>query len=62
MLNYKMEILQLIGITIVLMALAFSGIGIKVLLKKNGVFEKKSCCSTANSEAPGCACSVNSDR
>jgi hypothetical protein len=57
-----MEVLQLIGITVVVLALAFSGIGIKMFLMKDGRFEKKSCCSVDNSQSPGCACSVNSDR
>lgn len=57
-----MEVLQLIGITVVVLALAFSGIGIKMFLKKDGRFEKKSCCSVESTQSPGCACSVNSDR
>ena len=57
-----MEILQLIGITSVLLALAFLGFAIKILLKKDGKFEKHSCCSANKTQATGCACSVNSDR
>ncbi len=57
-----MEILIILGLTIVLLALAFSGIGIKMFLQKNGRFEKKSCCSTTGEESNSCACSVNSDR
>ena len=57
-----MDILVILGITIVLLALAFSGIGIKMFLKKNGRFEKQSCCSTSGEETGTCACSVNSDR
>jgi hypothetical protein len=57
-----MEILQLIGITAVVLALAFSGIGIKMFFKKDGKFVKESCCSVDKSQSPGCACSVNSDR
>ncbi|MDA3865250.1 MAG: hypothetical protein PF489_00720 [Salinivirgaceae bacterium] len=57
-----MELLILIGITVLLLALAFSGIAIKMFLKKGGQFEKKSCCSTGETVNSSCACSVNSDR
>jgi putative component of toxin-antitoxin plasmid stabilization module len=47
-----MEILQLIGITAVVLALAFSGIGIKMFFKKDGRFVKESCCSVDKSQSP----------
>jgi len=56
-----MEILKLIGVVTVLLAIAFSGIAIKMFFKKDGKFEKSSCCNTG-SETNSCACSVNSDR
>ena len=57
-----MEILIILGLTVGLLTLAFAGIGIKMFLKKDGRFEKKSCCSTTGEDTNSCACSVNSDR
>ena len=50
-------ILQVLIISIVLIGLAFSGIAIKILFKKNGEF-KKSCSSIdpETGQAYGCSC------
>jgi hypothetical protein len=50
-------ILQVLIISIVLIGLAFAGIAIKILLKKNGEF-KKSCSSIdpETGQVYGCSC------
>lgn len=50
-------ILKLILITVVLLAIAFAAIGIKMFLKKNGEFKKQ--CGSVNpktGERIGCSC------
>jgi len=49
--------LKIMLITLVLIAIAFAAIGIKMFFKKNGKFEKK--CSTVNPKTGkqiGCSC------
>lgn len=52
-----MKVLLVVGLTVLLLALAFSGIAIKMFFKKGATFEKKSCCSATSNKTGSCACS-----
>ena len=56
----SMNILLILLVSIALLAIAFMGIAIKMFFKRNGSFEKHSCCSTNNSQyKTTCACNTS---